>query len=344
MTHFKTLYSLLSPGLLVSCLLVSGLLLTTGPQSIAQTSIATESTYPDSTDSAPAAIVVTLKPLYSLVAQLTRGVQQPTLLIEQTVSSHHYNLRPSQRQALADADIIIWFGPQMEPYLNKIIQQQVAEKEAVTVITAMQSAGLTLLNKRYGQAHQKTPYGHGTAKSDTQNIDPHIWLSTKNATAICNHISDGLIAHDPKNTALYKANLREVSSRIEQTRIDIDNTLKKVNAQVPPFLSYHDAFQYFARENHLKNIDAISYHEETGPGIKHLRDIRKLIAEKDIHCLVYQPPKPALVDSLITQTGIRATALDPLGINIGQDEDALNNAWFEIMHQLANGFKQCLSN
>ena len=70
----------------------------------------------------PGKIVVTIKPLYSLVAQLTEGVEEPVLLMKQMQSPHHYTMRPSERRLLADARIIIWIGPQMESYLSKIIK------------------------------------------------------------------------------------------------------------------------------------------------------------------------------------------------------------------------------
>ena len=71
----------------------------------------------------PGTIVVSIKPLYSLVAHLTEGISKPVLLMKQMQSPHHYHMRPSERRLLANAKIIIWTGPQMESYLNEIIQQ-----------------------------------------------------------------------------------------------------------------------------------------------------------------------------------------------------------------------------
>ncbi|NOQ89320.1 MAG: zinc ABC transporter solute-binding protein, partial [Gammaproteobacteria bacterium] len=70
------------------------------------------------------AIVVTIKPLFSLVAHLTEGIHVPALLMKQAQSPHHYNMRPSERRLLANASMIVWVGPQMETYLSKVIQQQ----------------------------------------------------------------------------------------------------------------------------------------------------------------------------------------------------------------------------
>ena len=70
------------------------------------------------------AIVVTIKPLYSLVAQLTEGIEEPVLLMKTIQSPHHYNMRPSERRLLSDAKMVVWLGPNLESYLDKIIKQQ----------------------------------------------------------------------------------------------------------------------------------------------------------------------------------------------------------------------------
>lgn len=278
----------------------------------------------------PGPILVTIKPIYSLVAHLTEGVTTPVLLMKQTQSPHHYNMRPSERRLLADARIIIWLGPQMESYLSKIIQQQ----DNAVVITAMEADQLKLLSKRQKHTHDAdesvsdTPHGQHT-------IDPHIWLSTQNAAAVSRHIAASLIINDPVNAAAYKYNLKLLLEKIEQTSDFIKMTLKDNDRG---FIAFHDAFQYFEEEYALNYIDSVNYDDETGVSLKQLRHIMAQIDEYNIQCLVYQDPKPAIVDSLNQRKPLRATALDPLGLNVENDK----NAWFEIMRQLAVDFDRCL--
>jgi zinc transport system substrate-binding protein len=288
-------------------------------------------------------IVVTIKPLYSLVAHITDGVQVPELLVKQPPSSHHYQLRPSERRLLASAKLVIWIGPEMETYLTRVIQtEKNSDDERKQIITAMHSSGLKLHSKRTNQHQQKIT--HSEPISNRQNIDPHIWLSAHNAAAISKHIARSLISIDPQNAALYKKNLQQLLAKIEDTERWIKFTLNSKLDNKPvqnqqAFISYHDAFQYYDREYQLNHIDSISYDEESGPSLKHIRQIKKLISENNIYCLVYQPPKPAIVDSLTTRTHIQATALDPMGLNTSNSKDA----WFELMQQITEGFEQCLN-
>jgi zinc transport system substrate-binding protein len=291
------------------------------------------SAYADSDADMPGTIVVSIKPLYSLVAHLTEGISKPVLLMKQKQSPHHYNMRPSERRLLANAKMIIWTGPQMESYLNKIIEQQAG---STTIVSAMQAKNLKLLNKRNLHSHDRDEHT-SAASSEKQNmVDPHIWLSTHNAMAISKHISAQLIRYNPENTGQYNKNLETLLSKIEQIKNFIKTSLKTHNE---PFIAYHDAFQYFEDENALNYIDSINFNEETGASLKHMHRIKRLIDKHNIHCLVYQAPKPAIIDALISQNSVKAVALDPLGVNIDDDK----NAWFELMRRLTLNFNHCLS-
>ena len=272
-------------------------------------------------------VVVTIKPLYSLVAQLTEGIEEPVLLMKHMPSPHHYSMRPSERRLLSDARVIIWIGPQMETSLSKVISQQDS-----LVITAMQADDLKLLERRTKHGHQHTS---DETPSGITNTDPHIWLSIKNSIALSRYISRQLISSDPDNTIRYQNNLQQLITRITHLSQKINADLEG-NRQ--SYITYHDAYQYFEEEHQLNHIDTISFDEEAGISLKHLRHIEADIKNNSIRCLLYQPPKPDIVDTLTEQTGIKAFALDPLGLDIKDEEEA----WFEIMQTTAASFKRCL--
>ncbi len=253
--------------------------------------------------------------------------------MKQMQSAHHYTMRPSERRLLANAKMIIWTGPQMEFYLSKIIEQQA---DSTIIVSAVQAKKLTLLNTRNSHSHEHNEHAAATNNNQQGMIDPHIWLSTRNAIAISEHIATQLINYNPANAERYRENLRALLNKIEHTHNFIKTQLKMHQA---PFIAYHDAFQYFENENGLNYIDAINVSDETGASLKHMQKIKKHIEKYNIHCLVYQAPKPAIINALQSQTSIKAVALDPLGMNIQNNK----NAWFELMRQLTLNFSHCLS-
>ena len=268
-------------------------------------------------------IVVSIKPLYSLVAQLTKGIEQPVLLMAQSQSPHHYNLPPSERRLLSNAKLVIWLGPQMEASISKILKQN-----TTTAIAVLETKGLSLLSNRGKYSDDPDSHYHHT-------VDPHVWLSSRNVIIFSQHISQQLITLDPKNTKKYQTNFHLLKTKIEDTDRFIKTTLTKTEK---PFMVYHDAYQYFEEEYDLYNAAIISADHESTISLKHLRDTLITISEKQIQCLAYQPPRPAIIDTLVNKSGINVTMLDILGTDLKDDEDA----WFAIMRSLAVNLEHCL--
>ena len=51
-------------------------------------------------------VVASIMPVHSLAASLMKGVGEPSLIIPANVSPHRFALKPSQRKAIAEADLV----------------------------------------------------------------------------------------------------------------------------------------------------------------------------------------------------------------------------------------------
>nr|WP_244668509.1 zinc ABC transporter substrate-binding protein [Candidatus Liberibacter africanus] len=51
-------------------------------------------------------VVVSIKPIYSIVSSIMKGIGSPTLLVKGISSPHDYNLRTSDARILENSDII----------------------------------------------------------------------------------------------------------------------------------------------------------------------------------------------------------------------------------------------
>jgi zinc transport system substrate-binding protein len=70
-----------------------------------------------------AKILVTSKILYSIVAPLLEGIQDPKILYSEHTCCHHHHFSPSDIQHLKEADLVIWHGKNQEPYLDTIVSR-----------------------------------------------------------------------------------------------------------------------------------------------------------------------------------------------------------------------------
>ena len=119
-------------------------------------------------DEAPS-VVVTIRPLHSLVAGVMDGVGEPQLIVPGGLSPHTYALRPTDASMLEQADIIFWIGPDLETFLEEPIETLGAN---ATVVTLGDAPGVTQLPVREGGAFEAHDHGH-EADHDDHGHDDH---------------------------------------------------------------------------------------------------------------------------------------------------------------------------
>ncbi len=278
-------------------------------------------------------IVVSISPLHSLVSSLTKGVIEPQLLLPPGGSPHNASLRPSQAQALSEADLLIWIGPELESFLAQPIARLVAQPAEMQLLKLNT---LKLLTQRHGGFWEEDQH-EGKIKSEHQSVNPHIWLSPENAKQMVRSICGRLIQIDPKNGAIYQQNLAVLLQRIGRLKQSLSERLAPI--QHRPYLVFHDAYPYLEDAFGLNAIGSIRISAERAPGARRLQQIQTKISESAASCLFTEPQfSPAVAQILTTGSELNLGVLDPLGSGLDIGEDL----WFNLMNNLADNLVDCL--
>lgn len=64
-------------------------------------------------------VVTDITPVHGLVSRVMDGVGQPTLLLPPGQSPHEYAMRPSDARKLQKAQVVIWVGESLTPWMEK---------------------------------------------------------------------------------------------------------------------------------------------------------------------------------------------------------------------------------
>lgn len=258
-------------------------------------------------------IVVSIKPVHSIVSAILQGVNQPELLLDGFSSPHNYHLKPSDARRLAQADAIIWVGPALEGFLSKAIHHQLDKS---MVITLLQNSG--------SQEHSR----HDT--------DPHLWLNPRQVLVLINRLKQSLTLLMPQQADMISQNADQLRKRIQlldQTIEDRFKGEKNISA-----ITYHNAWGYFETRYGLKTQGVISMNMQQQPGANHLYKLQQLVKTGDIQCLLVEPQfKPRYLAALTGSSALRLVEADPLGANIKAGPDA----YFKIMQHISLAFSQC---
>jgi len=283
-------------------------------------------------------VVVSIKPVHALAAGVMEGVGEPALLMDGMVSPHSYQMRPSDARLLARADLVVWVAPTVEGTLPATIRALPAGTRTLELITV---PGLHLLAAREPGIRAGTGDGDDPSTdehADHGSADPHVWLDPRNAAVVTDALVAELSALDPANAATYRAN----GDRQIRRLLALDAELREELASLAgiPFMTFHDAFQYFEDAYGLDHAASIAISPDRLPGARTVMDLRGAIADGNVMCVFAEPQyEPRLVATLVEGTRARTGTLDPLGGEV----PAGPPAYEEMMRTLAAGFGACLT-
>jgi zinc/manganese transport system substrate-binding protein len=175
-----------------------------------------------------------------------------TTLVGPDGDVHVYAPAPADAKKIADAKLLVINGLGLEGWLPRLLQAS-GSKAPITIATK----------------------GIAPLKSGS-DADPHAWQSVVNAKRYVANIRDALVAADPADAGIFRAN-----AQIYLAKLDVlDREVREAVAQIPQsrrkVISTHDAFGYFAAAYGIEFIAPSGVSTESEASA---RDIAGIITE-----------------------------------------------------------------
>ena len=73
-------------------------------------------------NAAPLSVATDIPPVHSLVSMVMGDRGEAVLLMDQGADAHDFQLRPSQARSVANADSVIWMGPELTLWLDDALE------------------------------------------------------------------------------------------------------------------------------------------------------------------------------------------------------------------------------
>lgn len=267
----------------------------------------------------PPQVVTDIPPVHSLAAAVMGDLGQPVLLLDRGASPHGFQLKPSQVGAVFDADLVLWIGPELSPWLQKALDSR---PEGADVLALLAAPGLYRQDfSPQARATDRDDHdgrtGHDHADQDHDEngshggLDPHAWLDPANGKLWTGLIAAELSRLDPGNAATYAANAKAAAAAIDAADAEAAALLAPVRNR--PLVAFHDAYGYFTAHYGLTMIGTLSAGDATAPGARHLVELQD--STGSTACLFPEAQHdPALLTRLAEATDARiGGALDPEG-------------------------------
>jgi zinc transport system substrate-binding protein len=273
-------------------------------------------------------VVTTLFPTYDFCRQVGKDKVNVTLLLPPGVEAHAFEPKPHDIARINKADVFIYTGAAMEPWVEDILKG-VSNKDLIVVDASM---GIALMggddHTEEGEHHEEEQgmHHHG-------GKDPHIWLDLGNAQMMVSTIASALAAKDPANRDFYAANAGEYNAQLN----DLDNRFKQTlsTAQHKTIIyAGHFAFGYFTKRyglTHVSPYQGFSPDAQPRPrAIVELIKTMRVSGQKYVYFEELLDPKVARV--IASETGASLELLSGAH-NVSKDDLAKGVTFVQIMEK-----------
>ncbi|GGK27103.1 zinc ABC transporter substrate-binding protein ZnuA [Aliivibrio fischeri] len=272
-------------------------------------------------------VLSSVKPINLIVQELTAGVATSSYLVPSGASPHDYALRPSDMKKIKNADTIVWYGNDLEPFLSKVLEN----KKNIITVSQFPSVEFYHFDKHDEDEHAHEGHHH-------HNTDPHFWLGPKETLGVAKEITKQLIKIDPLNKDQYQSNLAQFEKKLTQVVKTISTQLAPVKSK--GYFVFHDAYGYFERYFDMNNLGHFTVSPDRKPGAKTLIKIKKSLVSQQAVCVFSEPQfEPAIVITITRGTDVHKGELDPLAIQ----QDEVPGAYFNFLLTISNELESCLN-
>lgn len=212
------------------------------------------------------AVVATTMQLQDFARQVGGDRVEVTGILGPDDEPHEYEPRPSDADALAEAEVVLENGANLDGWLGDLLANAGASATRVTA-----TKGIRLL------------------PTDEEGFpgDPHVWHDPGNAKRMVDAVAAGLGQADPAGARTYRANAAAYKARLDEMAATIRESFAPVPRARRTIVTTHDALGYFARAYGVDVVGAVlpSVTTETETSGRQVRELVSAIRAQDVKAI-----------------------------------------------------------
>lgn len=165
-------------------------------------------------------IVATVFPEYDWIKNILgddpAGVEL-TLLLDSGSDLHSFQPTAADIMKISSCDLFVYVGGESDEWIKDALSG--ASNKNMTAVNLMEvlDGSLRIEEEKEGmqeEGEEEEEHGHGHGE-DEGGYDEHVWLSLRNAKAVCAELAKALGKVDPQNAALYMSNAEAYCAELE---------------------------------------------------------------------------------------------------------------------------------
>jgi zinc transport system substrate-binding protein len=249
-------------------------------------------------------VLATFFPLYDFARNIGGNKTKVTILVPLTTDVHEFEPTPSSVQLVAGAGVLIYNGAGLEPWIPEIVSA--ANNPKLVLVDSSQGVQLLPVPPQFQRANR--------------TVDPHIWLDPVLAKQQVNNILQGLIKADKTDQQYFTQNAQAYEAKLDYLNFETMNITQSVKTRY--FVTFHEAFAYFAKQYDLIQIPIAGPFEEE-PTPTDVQNVINVIHQYNLSYVGYESlENPAISQAIASQTHATLVLMDPIEGLTAQDQNS----------------------
>ena len=297
-------------------------------------------------------VYASVYPMYDFAKKIAGDKLDVEMLMPQGTEPHGWEPDTDTIKNLENADMLIYNGAGLEDWTDKVIDS--LSNKNLKVVEA--SEGVELIksshdheeeehdheaaeeNKNHNHEAVENNHNHEAHEEDHEHeghhhgpMDPHVWISPKNAKIEMENIKNALVELDKENADYYESNYEKYAKMLDELDAKYSEKLSALPNKT--IVVSHEAYGYLCKDYGLNQLGIKGVNAETEPDAKKMAEIINYVKENKITTIFTEELIDPKVSKIIAdETGCVVKVLSPIE---GLSEEQIKNKedYFSIMEE-----------
>ncbi|MDU3456440.1 MAG: metal ABC transporter substrate-binding protein [Peptoniphilus harei] len=270
-------------------------------------------------------VYASVYPIYDFTKKIAGDKLDVEMVMPQGTEPHGWEPDSNAIKNLENADMFIYNGAGLESWTDKVLGS--LSNKDLKVVEA--SEGVDLIKSTHSHDHEDEDHDHEGHHHGP--MDPHVWISPKNAKIEMENIKNALVELDKDNADYYESNYQKYAKMLDELDAKYKESLE--NLPKKEIVVSHEAYGYLCKDYGLTQIGVKGVNAETEPDAKKMAEIISYIKENNITTIFTEELIDPKVSNIIaSETGCQVKVLSPIE-GLSQEQVDNNEDYFSIMEE-----------
>lgn len=275
-------------------------------------------------------ITVSIFPLKEFAEEIAGDKVEINCLVPNNMEPHDYEPKTKDFEKLINSDAFIYNGLGLEEWVDKV--NEVIKDKDVLIVDSSKNVNYIKVDEENHDDEEEHDHEN---EHEHGPIDPHLWLSLKEAQVQSEAIKDTLIKIDPENEEYYVENYNKFKQKLDDLYNQYNEKFQALTNK--NFITGHAAFGYLCRDFGLQQKSVENVFGEGEPTPKQLESLVDFCKENNIKTIFSESlASPKVSETLAAEVGAQVVPI----YTLESQED--NKSYLEAMEYNLEQIYNCL--